>query len=158
MNIETFMDEMSTRKGEFAWAEWSRPMKTLKTSDADIRKHVRALIRTGVEYQNLSQNDGIETGELQDWQEWETYPYILRKKTKVDGVWTSDPNGQRYYRLYRPEDGLVKVTYTLNGQPATKADIDAYLLASEKGSSGDGPTLTFQVKAEDLILIADAVA
>jgi hypothetical protein len=158
MNVETFMNEMKNRKGQTAWAEWSRPMKTLKKSDVEILKTVRALIRTGIEFQNLKQNEDRETGELQEWQEWEEYPYILRKKIKVAGEWISDPDGQRYYRLYRPEDGLVEVTYTMNGLPATRDEINAYLLASEKGSGGDGPILTFQVKVEELTSISNAVA
>ena len=133
-------------------------MKTFKNSDVEIWKTVRALVRSGMEFQNLKQNEDRETGELQDWQEWEDYPYILRKKIKVADEWISDPDGQRYYRLYRPEDGLVEVTYTMNGQPATRAEIDAYLLASEKSSGGEGPTLTFQVKVEDLKSISNAIA
>lgn len=141
MNRADFLQAVTLAKGQYAAAEWESVVKTAAPYKAhDVRKRVRATVRTGVAYANLAQNEGRDTGPL-PWGEWDLFPWVIVH------------NGADYFRLYRSEGHAIEVTYTIDGVPATRDEVDAMLTPSARKRS-EGPVLTFTVKAENLISIS----
>lgn len=135
-------------KGANIVCEWDREANVKAAGrNLNIRKQVRMVGRVGMEYDNLiSVQRKRESGELpkenaglQSWAEWLVYPFLLGHKVK----------GTQYLRLYKGTSKTVKpsVAWTMNGDAVDKAEIAAYLSASELSKS-DGDC--FMVKVADL--------
>jgi hypothetical protein len=144
---------LCTGSGHFASGVWRTDIALSAASKKAGRTahkvvHVTREMRVGVEYRNLSQNVGVETGELPDWQEWAIYPFVLRHKD----------NGTEYLRI-NMSDKMEKVEtkYYLDNVECDRGELEQYmtpgawqkLIEKPKG----GPTLTIQKKVNEILEI-----
>lgn len=113
--------------GAFYRVTWQRKVKTRKAFDVVIVKTVSAIVKAGIEYDNkASVIAKRENGELPNenaglpWGAWFDYPRIIEHK------------GEYYLRLYPANDfGKMKISYSLDGKPATVETVKPFCLASE---------------------------
>ena len=128
------------KKGQFANLTYARACKVKKNAPA-IEKTTKAYnVRIGAQYDALKTTQeakGVTSTEEAhalnnglNGMEWVTYPYILK----------SVKSGKEYLRLETAKNTRFETVYTMNGQTVTKAEIEPYLLASEKGN-GEMPTV-----------------
>jgi len=103
--------------------------------------------RLGVNYDNLKQtNEKRDNGELPEenaglpWGEWDIYPFLIKH------------NNAEYIRMYANK-AQIKNKFFLNGAEVKKADIEQYLLASEKSKPTEDSVLTLSIKADNVIEI-----
>jgi len=138
-------------KGQHVAITWKRELETYKGTTQKVEKQTVAHVRTGIEYSNLaSVKQGIASGErdevqpLPTWQEWGEFPYILRHKG----------NGTEYVRLFPASFANLKpsVSYFIDGQPVSKADVEPLVTAKEK-SERDEPAPVFNVKVNSILSI-----
>jgi hypothetical protein len=149
MDVNTFIQSVSGVKGANLKATWVRPMKVRKGVEAVIEKKTSAIIRTGVDYDNIQTvKEGRADGTLPEkneglpWGQWATFPYHITHKDTD------------YLRLY-PASGLEfkpEVHYILNGQEVGKEIVEPLCLASEFKVNEEKPTC-FTIKAETLVSI-----
>lgn len=121
-------------KGQFLGALWTRSMKTRKGIDANVTKTVRTVVSAGITYDNREVvKEARANGEAPaknaglPWGEWENFPHTITHK------------GSRYVRLYpvRNADGTprsCKVVYRINGQRASRDEVEALCPSSEFSS------------------------
>lgn len=116
------------RKGTFGAIVYERPMKTLKAFSNDIVvKRTRAVVRTGVTYDNIkavqekradgtypSQNQGLT------WGEWIDENFIGHK-------------GNKYLRVYLGANNTMDSKYFVNGRETSKEVVQAMCVKSEFG-------------------------
>ena len=135
MNI---IEKALSKKGTFATVQYSRPVKVKKNSPM-ITKVTRARnVRIGAQYDALKAvqvakgvNSTQEAHELNTGLkgfEWDVYPTVLH----------SIKTNKQYIRVETNSNTLFETTYIMNGKVVNKADIEQYMLASEK-SKGDMP-------------------
>lgn len=151
MEVSNFINAVSGVKGANLSATWVRPLKVRKSAGEGItvEKRTTAVIRTGVDYDNLQVvKEGREDGTLPEqneglpWGEWVQFPYHIKHKD------------QDYLRLY-PASGLnftPKVEYFLNGESVSKDIVEPLCLASEFKVNEEQPTC-FTIKAASLVSI-----
>ena len=127
--------------GAYTRMVWERNVSTAAAHKGHVvRKHVEAVVRTGIDYQNLAVNEGRETGEL-PYGTWASFPHIITHK------------GREYARLYLGGASKPKATYTIDEQHATREQVMELLTPSaRKAMEGDAPN-TFNVKLEDVVSI-----
>jgi hypothetical protein len=134
--------------------EWERDVKTLKAhSDLNIRKHVIAVGRKGMSYENLKAvKEKRENGELPS----EPKPTWFYHDDSCKGIIRHKRTEAPYVQLFGGTDTrhIPKVKFTLNGEETTLEAISPYILSSEKRSEkGD----TFCCKVADMITIKTEV-
>ena len=149
MNVEKVIETLSNHKGQNLSAVWTRPLKTRKGVEDTIIKTTCAVVRGGVDYDNLqSVKEGRADGTLPEeneglpWGEWVQFPIHIEHK------------GQDYIRLY-PASGLSftpQVHYLCNGKLAKKEDIQGLCLSSEFRVNDEKPKC-FTLKAEAIITL-----
>lgn len=152
MNAQEIVSNVVTRKGQHVRATWQRVAKTFKDCPLLIVKRTSAYVRAGIEYANLALvKDGIANGERGEveslpWGEWAKYPFIITHK------------GKEYVRLYPATFANLAtptVEWSIDGKPATYAQVEPFLLASEKRKDDEEKPLCFTLKAEDVIALAE---
>lgn len=137
MNI---IEKALSKKGTFATVQYSRPVKVKKNSPM-ITKVTRARnVRIGAQYDALKAvqlakgvNNTQEAHELNTGLkgfEWDVYPTLLH----------SVKTNKQYIRIETNNNTLFETTYIMDGKVVNKADIEQYMLASEK-SKGDMPVV-----------------
>jgi len=135
MNI---IEKALSKKGTFATVQYSRPVKVKKNSPM-ITKVTRARnVRIGAQYDALKAvqvakgvNSTQEAHELNTGLkgfEWDVYPTVLH----------SIKTNKQYIRLETNKNTVFDTTYVMNGKVVTKANIEPYILASER-SKGEMP-------------------
>ena len=127
--------------GAYTRMVWERKVSTAAAyKGMDVRKRVEAVVRTGIDYQNLAVNEGRKTGDL-PYGEWAVFPHIITHK------------GREYARLYLG-GSKPKATYTIDGQDATRAQVMELMTPSARKAmlEGDAPD-AFNVKMEDVVSI-----
>jgi len=135
MNI---IEKALSKKGTFATVQYSRPVKVKKNSPM-ITKVTRARnVRIGAQYDALKVvqvakgvNSTQEAHELNAGLkgfEWDVYPTVLH----------SIKTNKQYIRVETNSNTLFETTYIMDGKVVNKADIEQYMLASEK-SKGEMP-------------------
>ncbi len=149
MNINEITEIIKGHKGQNLRAVWIRPMKTRKGVLNVVEKMTTAVIRGGVNYDNITRViEGREDGTLPaenaglKWGEWVEFPFHITHK------------GGDYVRLY-PASGLdfvPTVTYFIDGVEVSKEEVEALCLASEFRKTDDKP-LCFTLKAESVVSI-----
>lgn len=153
MNALEIVSNVRNRKGQHVRATWQRVAKTFKDCPLLIVKRTSAYVRAGIEYANLALvKDAVASGERGEveslpWGEWADYPFIIAHK------------GKEYVRLYPAVfDNLStpSVEWSIDGKPATYAQVEPFLLASEKRKDDDDKPLCFTLKAEDVVALAEA--
>ena len=155
MKALEIVNALKGKAGQNIKITWQRVCKTRKSSASDviIAKRTSAWVRSGINYANLQDiRNAVERGEREPveglpWGQWrEGYAnYII------------DHNQTEYIRLYPATfDNLRNtVEYTLNGMPATYAEVEPYLLSSEKHNPNDEKPACFTVKAESVLSIGE---
>ena len=116
----------------------SCPYKIVKSS-----KYKNA--RLGISYDNMSQTQVLRnTDEIPKenagltWGEWKSFPYVIEHK------------GKDYLRCY-VEIRNIETTWIKDGEVVNKADIEEYLLSSEKKKPKEGVDIvTLSIKEENL--------
>lgn len=155
MQTNEIVQAIQTRKGQHVQATWQREAKTKKGTAFKIEKRTCAWVRSGIDYSKLaSVKQGIESGErgevqpLPKWSEWMQFPFTLKH---VD-------NGTEYVRLYPATfQNLAKETkveWLMDGVVSTYAEVEPYLLASEKRDEEKESPACFTLKAESVMTIA----
>ncbi len=145
MNI---IEKALSKKGTFATVQYSRPVKVKKNSPM-ITKVTRARnVRIGAQYDALKAvqlakgvNSTQEAHELNTGLkgfEWDVYPTLLH----------SIKTNKQYIRVETNSNTLFETTYIMNGKVVNKADIEQYMLASEK-SKGEMPVV-FNIGVENI--------
>lgn len=145
MNI---IEKALSKKGTFATVQYSRPVKVKKNSPM-ITKVTRARnVRIGAQYDALKAvqfakgvNSTQEAHELNTGLkgfEWDVYPTLLH----------SVKTNKQYIRVETNSNTLFETTYIMNGKVVNKADIEQYMLASEK-SKGTMPVV-FNIGVENI--------
>jgi len=151
MQAIEIVNALKTRKGQHVQIEWQRPCKTLKSFDGIIYKRTCAWVRSGISYANLSDvKDAIERGEREPveglpWGEW--------REGAVNFI--IDHKGQEYIRLYPAVFNNLdtgEVTFLLDGKAATYAEVEPFILASEKRKDEPKPAC-FTVNAANILSI-----
>jgi hypothetical protein len=129
-----------SKKGTFARVDYSRPCKVRKGSPEIIKHTTINNCRIGAQYDALkstkeakgvtttAEAHALNTG--LNGMTWVNYPTILK----------SDKTGKNYVRIETNKNTRFNTTYEMNGKPVSKAEIEGYLLASEK-KSGEMPTV-----------------
>lgn len=126
------------KKGQFTNLTYARTCKVKKNSPV-IEKMTKAFnVRVGAQYDALKVVQNIkgtttteETHEKNNGlngMEWVVYPYILK----------SIKSGKEYLRLETAKNTRFETVYTMDGRVVDKAEVEPYLLASEK-SKGEMP-------------------
>lgn len=151
MKAQDIVNQIKNSKGQHLKIVWQRTVKTFKTFDGIISKRTAAFVRTGIDYANLSQikaefaSGERETVESLPFGEWRkgAEKYII------------DHKGVEYIRLYPAvfENLKAEVEWSMNGKPATFAEVEPFLLASEKPKASEEKPLCFTVKAESIVTI-----
>ena len=118
------------------------PKPKAASKGVKLEKVTEGVIRTGIDYANLKENDGIETGDL-PWGEWIIKPYLIQHK------------GEWYGRLYYKKDTVKVVSYKVDGVEVTKAVFSSHLTASAAAPKPPtkGNTLTITPKISAITLI-----
>jgi hypothetical protein len=128
-----------SKKGTFATLEYSRPVKTVKACPVEITKTTVARnVRIGAQYDamksvqlakgvtNTADAHKLNTG-LKGF-EWVNYPTLLQ-----------NAKGDKYVRIETNSNTRFESVYRVNGMEVNKADIEGYLLSSEKSRGGELP-------------------
>lgn len=146
MNIIDIKNILKAHKGSNLRAIWGKTLKTRKGVTDIVEKVTGIVVRGGIDYDNLSiVKEKRESGDLPSenaglsWGEWLEFPIHITHK------------GTDYARFY-PASGIdfpVKVEYYLNGELATKEQVEPLCLASEFPKREDTP-LCYTVKAENV--------
>lgn len=137
MNI---IEKALSKKGTFATVQYSRPVKVKKDSPMITKVTKARNIRIGAQYDALKAvqvakgvNSTQEAHELNTGLkgfEWDVYPTLLH----------SIKTNKQYIRVETNNNTLFETTYIMNGKVVNKADIEQYMLASEK-SKGEMPVV-----------------
>ena len=124
------------RPGAFQRVIWVSNVKGAAVyKDRVLTKCVTATIRTGVDYANLSVNEGTETGAL-PWGEWAVFPLVVAHKATDYG---------RLYTL----DGSLRTKYYVDCQETDRESFGEFLTPSARNAPRpNGGTIT--VKLENL--------
>lgn len=145
MNI---IEKALSKKGTFATVQYSRPVKVKKNSPM-ITKVTRARnVRIGAQYDALKAVQlakGVNsTQEAHEFNtglkgfEWDVYLTLLH----------SIKTNKQYIRVETNSNTAFDTTYIMNGKVVNKADIEQYMLASEK-SKGNMPVV-FNIGVENI--------
>jgi hypothetical protein len=141
-----------SKKGTFATLEYSRPVKTVKACPVEITKTTVARnVRIGAQYDamksvqlakgvtNTADAHKLNTG-LKGF-EWVNYPTLLQ-----------NAKGDKYVRIETNSNTRFESVYHVNGMEVNKADIEGYLLASEKSHGGELPPV-LNIKLDNISYI-----
>ena len=130
------------KKGTFATIGYTRECKCKKNTPFTIVKETVILCaRIGAQYdalKSVKDAKGVKTTEEAhalnnglNGMSWVNYPTILK----------SDKTGKQYVRIETNSNTKFKTVYKIDGQEVNKADIEQYLLASEKSKGGEMPVV-----------------
>lgn len=147
MKIAEFKTLINAHKGQTLTAIFGRTMKTRKEVVQNVEKVSRVLVRGGIDFENIGiVQEMRENGQLPaenaglSWGEWSEFPLHITHK------------GQDYARLYPAggifADAVPVVEYYIDGELATKEQVEPLCLKSEFGDKSKPPCFT--IKAENL--------
>ena len=130
-------------KGQFLSVEMEKdetPMAASKKAGITLRKRTRMVVRTGVQFANLSSvKEGIasgERGEVQPlpWGEWLVYPFAIVHK------------GKEYVRLTLGANTRPSCDYFVNGQQVKREDFIQHLPESKRVSKEPSEVLSVSLE------------
>lgn len=138
-SLQTFLN----RKGQVVNVSWLRPMKTLKTAvGVTVQKGVTTNARAGVDYDNMrdviqGRADGTLPAENAGlpWGKWahvggvDLFPHVIAHTPK------GATQEKHYLRFAKLPGAVAKVSYFINGLPATADEARKLTLASEWSES-----------------------
>lgn len=125
--MQNLIENFLAKKGQICSVTWQRSCKVKKNIPFSIEKRVCAVVRAGINYDNLNNvQEKRENGELPaenaglPWGKWFVFPYIIEHK------------GEKYLRFYPFPNGEVKRVFLLDGAEVPFETVENFLLASEK--------------------------
>lgn len=137
----------SKGKGQFTNISWGKELKTLKGIDDKVEKIAKAVVRFGVEYDNIQDVKAMrENGQLPSenqglpWGVWSDYPYFVENK------------GKDYLRCSTVNNTKIQVQYYKNGKPISRQDAEQICLKSEFNKAS-GAMEIFTVSVDNIIEI-----
>lgn len=104
---------MTIRKGAYVKATWqSFPAMSAKGKGHNVRKVSQGLVRVGVDYSNIKENEGKENNGLPETEKWLAFPYLIQNVV----------TGKKKVRLTVSKSATAKteVKYYLDGNEITK--------------------------------------
>ena len=138
--MNTIIEKALAKKGTFATVQYSRPVKVKKGSPMITKVTKARNIRIGAQYDalkavqvakgvaNTQEAHEVNTG-LRGF-EWDIYPTVLH----------SIKTNEQYIRIETNSNSKFDTTYIMDGKVLNKADIEQYMMASEK-SRGEMPVV-----------------
>lgn len=138
--MNTIIEKALAKKGTFATVQYSRPVKVKKGSPMITKVTKARNIRIGAQYDalkavqvakgvaNTQEAHEVNTG-LRGF-EWDIYPTVLH----------SIKTNEQYIRIETNSNSKFDTTYIMDGKVVNKADIEQYMMASEK-SRGEMPVV-----------------
>lgn len=145
MKNQHIVDYITTRKGQFTRASWSRSCKVRKGSP-EVTKVTVTTVRAGIDYNSLTAvQEKRANGELPaepgplPWGSWLSFPWTISHKDQI------------YLRLYPGANANSEVQYFSEGETKTYEEVEEYLLASEKRKDNEEPLLCITVKLDDIL-------
>lgn len=137
MNI---IEKALSKKGTFATVQYSRPVKVKKNSPMITKVTKVRNVRIGAQYDALkvvqvakgvsNTQEAHEVNNGLKGFEWDVYPTVLH----------SIKTNKQYIRLETNSNTVFDTTYIMDGKVVNKADIEPYILASER-SKGEIPVV-----------------
>lgn len=131
-------------KGQFANMTWNKELKVKKGINVKVEKISSAMVRFGVEYENIGavkeKHGGEFTAQPLKWGKWSDYPYFI------------EHNGNMYLRCATVANTKIKTQYFADGVEITKAEAEQMCLKSEFGKSGS-ELAVFTIKTENILSI-----
>lgn len=121
---ETFKLIETIKKGAFTKISQRTTKKPLaKYKDSTIEKYTDLVVRMGISFQNMKQNQNRITGPL-PWGQWMAgyENYLI------------EHNGKVYLRLYTDDIHSVKSVWYLNGKETTKQYLEENKIIGKKSS------------------------
>lgn len=133
MTINTLRNHvMGIKKGAYTSILWERDAKTKKGCGDVIKKRVRATVRVGINYENLSTvKNSRKMGTMPSvssgltWGKWSEYPYFIKHTPK------NSVAENTYLRAYLGKGSNMQVEWYLNGRKVSKEVIAPMVLSSE---------------------------
>ena len=138
--MENIITKALNKKGTFATVQYSRPVKVKKGAPMITKVTKARNVRIGAQYDalkavqiakgvsNTAEAHEVNTG-LKGF-EWDVYPTVLH----------SIKTNKQYIRVETNSNTKFDTTYIMDGKVVNKADIEQYMLASEK-SKGEMPVV-----------------
>lgn len=121
---------MGFKKGTIRTVEYTKPLKTLKGVNDIVTKETILNARFGVQYDNIGDvKEARANGELPQenqglpWGKWKTFPYFIGHKD-TDYIRLSLVNGTK-----------IRSKYYINGNEASKSEVEKICLKSETTST-----------------------
>lgn len=143
----------NVKKGTYTSILWERDAKTKKGCTDCVKKRVRATVRLGMNYENLSiVKAGRATGKMPTvsagltWGTWSEYPYFI-KHTPKNSVETT------YLRAYLGKGSNMQTEWYLNGRKVDKSAIAHLVLASELKETPIIDSTPITLKINDILAI-----
>lgn len=134
----------SKKKGQFASMTWNKELKTRKGINARVEKVSNAMVRFGVEYQNIGavqeKHGGKFTPKPLKWGTWSDYPYFIEHKDTM------------YLRCATVNNTKIATTYFADGIEIAKEQAEKMCLASEFNKSG-AELEVFTIKTDNILSI-----
>lgn len=131
-------------KGRYVRIKWYSLPKLKKEYNGRVRKETSSVVRLGVNYSNLQENDGKEIQARPSSLKW------YYKNIVLQNVNTNTLNVQVYTSKVKTHKSITQ--YFLDGEPITKQElIDMGALSPSQAKSFDGNT--FMVKLDNIISI-----
>lgn len=150
MNIKDITSILNAHKGANKQVVFTKTLKTRKGITDTIVKTTCAVVRGGIDYENLNavkqaREEGImpETAGELPWGQWTNFPFAIEHK------------GTDYVRLYPSslKSQALVVTYRLNGEVISKEAIESLCLASEFSKGDSDKPKCFTIKADNIVSI-----
>lgn len=148
MLLNELNEKLSTiRKGAYTKATWqSYPLKSGPYKDR-IRKITIGVVRIGIDYSHLKENDGKETGAL-PYGKWNKKNVVIENVDKNDVVsynvrlYPSNSKNHKNEKYWLLDDQLVSAEWLIE---------NGYAKENQLFKKQYGPFLCFNVKLENLI-------
>lgn len=154
MKLSTLRNRVyGIQKGAYTSILWERDAKTKKGCMDCVKKRVRATVRLGVNYENLSTvKTARATGSMPTvssglaWGKWSEYPYFI-KHTPKNSVETT------YLRAYLGKGSNMQTEWYLNGRKVDKSIIAPMVLSSELNNDPVLDEKPIVLKVNDILAI-----
>lgn len=120
--------------GQFIRVSWkSNPRPKAQFKNLKLEKISSAVVRAGINFANLKENEGRETGRL-PWGDWKIFPYVIEHR------------GKDYLRLY--PNNKPETKYFINGKTV---DRDEFLDKLPESAKKEESPSCFTVAEENII-------
>jgi hypothetical protein len=136
-------EQILSKKGTFATVTSTRPCKVRKGSPVVTKTTKYRNVRLGCSYDSLARTKaekGVTTTAEARALNKGLNGMVYAKESDYPYIKTSVKTGKQYAVLTLNKNSKFDTVYTLNGKEVSKAEVEPYLLASEK-SKGEMPSV-----------------